>query len=428
MLKGDVVIVGAGPAGTAAAYVLAREGAQVYLLERGRQPGNKNLFGGAFYCQEFAELIPDFLDEAPIERIITKRTLTVLGERNWVDYELNSTNFANQPYNAVTVLRPKFDAWFAKKACQQGACLLNNTVAVDLLWENGKVVGVETDRPDGKIYADVVIGADGATSLMARQGGLANPKAHQYMALGIKQVFYLQEEEINKRFRLTPGEGLAREFLGGLPVIGGGFLYTNKSSLSVGVVIQLESLQDKMVQVVEVMEDFCRNPAIKELVAGSIPVEYGAHLIPEGGYHLLPKLYTDGMLLVGDAAGLVLATGFTFEGMNYAITSGIMAAKAILKASRNKDYSASSLKEYKSLLEESYVLPNFRKCRHIPELLANHRVHFAYPEILTKLAENNFKSDAKVRQALLGQINRELTGKVGKKVVLVDLYKAWRFL
>ena len=130
----DVIIVGAGPAGTTAAYVLAKAGVNVAFLERGPSPGTKNVFGGILYTPVLNRLIPNFWEQAPVERHIKGIRIFLISPENSVSIGIESEDHNKPPYNnSFTVSRNRFDNWYASRAEEAGALLLTNTVVDDLL-------------------------------------------------------------------------------------------------------------------------------------------------------------------------------------------------------------------------------------------------------------------------------------------------------
>src|SRR5437764_10698639 len=169
----DAIIVGAGPAGSSAALALARAGLHVALIERGEYAGAKNVSGAALYAPGLlAELLPNYWEEAPVERYLTRRVITFLAQESAFALDFRTNNYAQPPYNGFTVLRPKFDRWLASKAEAAGALLITSTVVDDLLYEQGRIIGVSCRRADGHLYAPVVVAADGANSFLAKKAGL----------------------------------------------------------------------------------------------------------------------------------------------------------------------------------------------------------------------------------------------------------------
>ncbi|GAG82347.1 unnamed protein product, partial [marine sediment metagenome] len=292
-------------------------------------PGAKNVLGGIFYTTILNRLIPNFWEEAPVERHIKGIQIFLLSETNAVSIGVESEEHNKPPYNnSFTVSRAKFDQWYAKKAEEAGAFLITNTVVDDLLWENNKVVGVKARGGEGDIYADVVIAADGVNSLLAQKAGLRKDFRPRQVSLGIKEVIELPREVIEERFHLSGNEGVELKYMAGdatKGIWGGGNIYTNLESLSVVVWVALESLMERKLKVTELMEQFKDHPFVRNYIKGGKTVEYQAHLAPDGGYDFTPKYYTHGLLVVGDAARFLNAS-IHYEGTNFAMASGEAAA------------------------------------------------------------------------------------------------------
>lgn len=428
--KFDVIVVGGGPAGATAAMMLARSGFDVLLLERGAYPGEKNMFGGALFGQVLHEVVPEFWKEAPVERFLTRRIVTLLSEHSSLSINYHSTNFGRAPYNGFSISRAHFDRWYAQQAVNAGALLVTETVVDDLLWKNGKVVGVKTRRDQGEVLADVVIAADGVNSLLAKKAKLRKDFSPHHITIGVKEVIQLPRATIESRFNLNGDEGVSNEYLGGLPdgMQGGGFIYTNKESLSVGVVAQFPTMHAGRTKIYDALEQFKNHPSVRELLKEGIVKEYSAHMIPEGGLKMMPKLYTDGMLVTGDAAGLVLANGLYLEGANFAITSGVAAAQAVEFAKEKGDYSAGILARYQQILEESYVLKDLKKFKHALPFTENPRLHNTYPSLICQLAEQLFTVGSSPREKILPHLRRAMRGQVSWWELLKDMKDAGRAL
>jgi electron transfer flavoprotein-quinone oxidoreductase len=363
----DVVVVGAGPAGAAAALTAARAGADVVLLERGPFPGSKNVYGGVVYGRVLDDVLPGWWEEVPVQRWVTRRSTMVLTPDQALTVDFRSGAWGEAPYNGCTTLRADFDAWLAGKAVEAGAHLVTSTVATGLIREEGRVVGVRTDRPDGDLRAPVVIAADGVNSFLAKEAGLLPRTDPEHLTLGVKEVLALPREVIDERFGVAGAHGVDIEVLGctrGIP--GGGFLYTNRDSVAVGVVVGVEGLAAAKVRPEELVADLKAHPAIAPLVRGGELKEYAAHLIPEGGYDHLPELHHDGFLVTGDAAGLTLAAGIWLEGVNFAIGSGLAAGRAAAAAVHAGDVSRRGLSPYRKELEESFDLQDHKRQRKAP--------------------------------------------------------------
>lgn len=384
----DVVVVGAGPAGSAAALQLAKAGHSVCLLERGPFPGSKNVYGGVIYGRILDDLVPNWWDEVPVQRWITRRGTMLLTEHQSLCIDYRTTTWGKPPYNGFTALRPDFDQWFAGKAVQAGATLVTSTTATGLIRNSrGVVCGVRTDR-DGDLTGKVVIACDGVNSFLAKEAGLYPHSGKEHFTLGVKEVLALPREVIEERFGLSGDEGADLEIVGGTSGLrGGAFVYTNRDTVSIGAVLSLEDLSTKGVRPEEVIAGLKAHPSLAPLVAGGEVKEYAAHLIPEGGYNMMPKLYTDGLLVAGDAAAMCLAAGLWLEGVNYAMGSAMAAAGTAAMAVDADDVSARNLHGYQKALEASWVLQDHRKVRRAAHFLLSDRVQDRYPRLACELFE-----------------------------------------
>jgi electron transfer flavoprotein-quinone oxidoreductase len=388
----DVVVVGAGPAGSSAAIELARAGRSVVLLERGPFPGAKNVYGGVIYPRVLDGVLPGWWDEVPVQRWVTRRQTMVMTPTQALTVDYRSQAWGAPPYNGMTAYRSDFDGWLAGKAVAAGARLVTSTVATGLLRDPaGRVVGVRTDRPGGDLRAAVVVACDGVNSFLAKDAGLLPRADAKHHTLGVKEVLALPRETIDERFGLTGDEGVDIEMLGctrGIP--GGGFLYTNSDTVSVGVVLSVTHLAAAKVRPEEIVADVKAHPAIAPYLRGSTVKEYAAHLIPEGGYDAMPPLAADGLLVAGDAAGMTLAAGIWLEGVNFAIGSGLAAGRAAARAVAAGDTSARGLASYRTDLEGQFVLADHRRLRRAPAVLLSERVQQRYPGLIADLAEGVF--------------------------------------
>lgn len=419
--KVDVVIVGAGPAGSAAAYSLAKMGYHVVMVERGKYVGAKNMFGGRMYSHALNRLIPNFWKEAPVERQVVREKTTLLCDEASVTIDFQDKELLNPP-NSFTLLRAKFDKWFADKAVEVGATLIPNIRVDSLLWKDNKIAGVVAG-PD-TLEANVVIAADGAVSSMAEKAGLTKFHPKDF-AIGMKEIIELPERVIEDRFNLSGEEGAAQFLIGHCTkgIVGGGFIYTNRSSISVGLVVNTRHLMEGRVEAQELMGQFNMNPLIEKLIAGGKIVEYSAHVVPEGGRGT--ELFTDGLLAVGDAGGLLVNSGVTTRGMDYAIASGIAAAETVRLAFEKDDFSKKGLSDYESRLKKDFVLRDKDTFRGVPEFLLNPRLYSLYPDIICRI----FHRLALVRgekDRIFDLIKEETKGK--KIWILSDLIRGARAL
>lgn len=415
MADADVIVVGAGPAGAAAALTAARAGARTVLVERGPFPGSKNMYGGVVYGRALDALVPGWYDEVPVQRWVTRRSTMLLTDTQALTVDFRTTAWGQAPYNGATTFRPDFDSWLAGHATGAGAVLVPSTTVTGLLrGPDGRVTGVRTDRPDGDLVAPVVVACDGVNSFLAKEAGLYDPRPDQF-TLGVKEVLALPKAEIDRRFGLRGRDGADIEILGGTGgaedgaspgrgargggraakggsrgVRGGGFLYTNLESVAVGLVLSVTDLAASGSRPEELIARLKGHPAILPLVEGGELVEYSAHLIPEAGLDMQPPLAMDGLLVAGDAAALCLASGIWLEGVNFAIASGAAAGEVAAAAALAGDSSAAALDGYRQRLEASFVRQDHRKLARAPGLIMSERVQHRYPRLACNLVEAMF--------------------------------------
>lgn len=424
----DVIVVGAGMAGNAAAYTLAKGGLKVLQIERGETPGSKNVQGAILYADAIERIIPDFREDAPLERHLIEQRVWVMDDASYMGTHYRSEDFNKPPYNRYTIIRAHFDQWFNKKAREAGVLTICETTVTELLQDGGRVVGVRTDRKGGEIRAAAVILADGANSRLAVKAGFQPEIRPENVALAVKEIHFLPQETIEARFNIGEEEGVVIEMAGKISagMMGTGFLYTNKESITLGVGCMLSDFKEQKVTPYELLDRMKAHPSIAPLIAGSEMKEYAAHLIPEGGYNAIPQVYGDGWLIAGDAGQFV--NGIHREGSNLAITTGMLAAQTLveLKAA-GRPFSAANLAAYKRKLDDSFVMKDLKKYRRLPEIF-HHNKHFftTYPELFSMAAQTLIRVDGvdkKSKEKAIKQsfiASRSLLGLIG------DAFKFWR--
>ena len=410
MEKIDVVIVGAGLAGLSCAYALADAGMMVVVIDRGDFPGSKNVTGGRIYLDPVRKVLPDLWDEAPLERHVVREILTLMGAHNSTSICHYSETRDESPYPSYTILRARFDRWFAEKVGEKGVFVIPQKRVDDLLMDGSRVNGVRAG--DEEIPAEVVVAADGVLSFLAEKAGLRQKFRPEQFAVGYKEIIGLDKGKIEDRFNLNPDEGAAQLFVGSLTkgMMGGGFLYTNQDSISLGMVVGLAALNNRepRQEVYQLLDEFKARPEVQRLIDGGETTEYSAHLIPEGGIGAKPKLTTHGMVVVGDAAGFGLNMLITVRGMEYAMISGALAAEAIKRAKEKSDFSASALSCYEDLVNQSIIMKDLETFRGSVDILKNPRLFSQYPQAVCDVFEKLMCVEDTPKEKLSSTAYREL--------------------
>jgi electron transfer flavoprotein-quinone oxidoreductase len=357
--------------------------------------------GGRFYAHSLAKVMPDFIDEAPFERRVTREKVSFVTGDSAVTLDYQTGQPGNPAQSSYTVLRATFDQWLMSRAEEAGAQLIPGIRVDELLTRDGKVVGVRAG--DEELEAKVVILADGVNSILGEKLGLVKPIEPRSVAVGAKELIELPQDVLEARFNLQGDEGLAWLFAGAPSAgqMGGGFLYTNKNTISLGVVCGLEGIEAAEKSVPQMLEDFKAHPVIKPLIADGKLIEYSGHVVPEGGLSMLPKLAADGVMIVGDAAGLCLNLGYTIRGMDLAVASAEAAARTVLEAREKNDFSEAGLAGYRQRLESSFVFNDMNLYKRMPELMEHSpRLFKEYPELMANIMQDLFIVNGKPQRPL----------------------------
>ena len=430
----DAIVVGAGPSGNAAALTMAKAGLTVLQIDRGEYAGSKNVQGAILYADALERLIPDFREEAPLERHIVEQRMWLMDETSHVGAHYRSDDFNEDRPNRYTIIRAQFDQWFARAVRDAGALQLTETTVTGLVKdEAGTVVGVETDREGGPVFADVVVLGEGVNGLVGQRAGLRSELSPDHAALAVKEMHFLPQDVIENRFNLgSEDEGVVIEAVGAVSdgMVGTGFLYTNRESVSIGVGCMVSDFAATGTSPYRLLDRFKAHPSVKPLLAGSEMKEYAAHLIPEGGYGAIPALTGDGWIVVGDAGQFV--NSVHREGSNLAMTTGRLAGEAVaaLKC-QGKPCTAANLKAYEAALQDSVVVKDLKKYRRLPATLhANKQFFTAYPAAVSKAMQTWLRvdgTDKRTKEKQMVGILRAARG--GFRGLAGDMWKlarAWR--
>ena len=425
----DVIVIGGGVAGCVSALKLAEAGRSVVLIERGGTPGEKNLSGGIFYCRVMEQAIPGFVEQAPVERRITRNTISFLNATSHVNIDYYDQRLA-EPVNAVSVLRAKLDPWLAEK-CEEAGVMVMPGVRVDsLLREGDQIVGVRSGEDE--LRAHLVIAADGVNSFIARDAGIRAKEPMKHLAVGVKSVFGLPRKVLEDRFHLTGDEGAAYAIVGDATqaVAGGGFLYTNTDSISIGTVLRLDDLAAKGLTSSDVHDHFLANPAISGFLKDAELLEYGCHLTIEDGPAMVKHDVTrPGLMIVGDAAGFTLNTGLTIRGMDLAAGSALAAVEAANAALDAGDFSQTAMDRYVSEFNATFVGADMKTYAKAPAFLETDRLYSDYGLLLADVLHGVFNLDTTPRKHIVATAV-EAFKKSGLKITALarDGYAAVRAL
>jgi electron transfer flavoprotein-quinone oxidoreductase len=422
--KFDAIVVGAGPAGSACAYTLAKEGKSVLLLERGNTAGSKNVSGGRLYTYALELLEPDMYKRAPLQRKIVREQIMLLGESGATTVDYFNPAFGEEVPQSYSVVRTALDEWFAGEVEAQGAMVASGVLVDGLIEENGKIVGIRSGEEE--MRADVVIAADGVNSLLGQKAGLFSDVSSHAVGVGVKETIELPDNLISARFAVKDDEGAARVAIGCTDGISGGaFLYTNRGSISLGIVFNPEQAAHQGRHIQDIFQDFKMHPAIQALIEGGTSVEYGAHLVPEIGYQGIPKkLHREGLLVVGDAAQLGINTGLIIRGMDLAIVSGLAVARAVLKSAAPSECGAL----YMQQLEELLLLANQKAYQNFHKIFELSRIFGSYPKMANDAMQFLFAVDGKQPKPMLKGLIDVVKKHASYGQLAADGWKAYRSL
>jgi electron transfer flavoprotein-quinone oxidoreductase len=395
----DVIVIGAGISGCVTALALAQKEHSVLLVDRGVTPGSKNLSGGVFYCRVMEEVIENFVEVAPIERRITCNRLSFMSEDSCVTIDYHDRRLS-QSATAVSVQRARLDEWLGNR-CEEAGVMLMSKVRVDsLVVEGDQIVGIRAGTDE--VRAHVVVAADGVNSFICKDRGIRGQEPSKHLAVGIKSTIALPRQAIEERFNVQGDEGVAYALVGDCTkgMAGGGFLYTNLESISIGVVIRLDDLIVGEERVSDVHDRFINHGAMGSLLKDGELLEYGCHMVPEGGKAMVHDLVRPGLVVVGDAAGMAINTGLTVRGMDLAAGSALVAARVIDSAIHRADFSEAGLRPYITELNRGFVGSDLTTFAKAPRFMENPRLYKAYGELLSDCLYGVYNLDTSPRRHL----------------------------
>jgi electron-transferring-flavoprotein dehydrogenase len=375
----DVVIVGAGPAGLAAAYELARlvqahnasaaekklEGLSIAVLEKGKEIGSHGLSGAVMDPRAIAELMPDWLERGcPVEAPVGDDGFWLLTENLKIAAPILPPPLQNHGNYVISI--GELVRWLAPIVGEMGVDLFPEFAASRVLVEEGRVVGVRIGdkgidknghpkanyEPGVDVRAKMTILAEGPRGTLTKQlAGMFNlyeGKNPQTYAVGVKELWQLPDDRFVAGTVIhTMGWPLD------LDTFGGAFIYGMRDRIvDVGLVVGLD-YKNPTLDPHHEFQRFKLHPSVRRILEGGKMIAAGAKAIPEGGYFAMPRQYGDGFMILGDSAGYL--NGARLKGIHLAIKSGMLAAETAFHAVLNEDYSSQQLSEYEALFEASWA-------------------------------------------------------------------------
>jgi electron-transferring-flavoprotein dehydrogenase len=374
----DVLFVGAGPASLSGAYHLAQlvknhneQGISpslapsIAIIEKGKEVGAHSLSGAVLDPKALKELVPDFAQKgAPLDTPVAQDHFWFLTERGKTASPLTPPPLQNHGHYVISL--GQFVKWLATQAEEAGVDIFPEFPGAELIYDGSRVTGVRTGdkgvdkngnlkpnyEPGVDIHTKVVVLGEGVrgslTKQLVKEHKLDEGKNPQVYAVGVKELWEVPEG------RLQPGTVIHTM---GYPLdsktYGGGFIYGLQGNLvSIGLVVGLD-YHDPRMDPHQELQRLKAHPAVYPLLSGGTLVRYGAKALPEGGYYSVPRPWSDGILVVGDSAGLLNAQ--RLKGIHLAMKSGMLAAEAIFQALLSEDFSTNRLSQYEKLLRESWV-------------------------------------------------------------------------
>lgn len=428
----DAIVVGAGPAGSAAALTMAQNDVSVLLLERGPYPGSKNMYGGNIFSLPLTQIIPAFWESAPLERTIISEEFWFLDIDSAVKIGFTGLRYGKAPYSKFTTLRPKFDSWFANQAAQAGTVLRCNALAEDLIWDkstfrNKRVTGVKLSSGE-EIYADLVVLAEGALSYLAQKAGLRQPLMAHDFSHYVQEIYALPREKIESRFNLEKDEGLILGMVGfpASGAVGKAGIWTNKDTIAISTGGDINQLMKKGLAPLHILNRLKEHPLIKRLLKGAELLEYKSHLIPRGGYKKIPKLVDDGIIVCGDAANMVSGR----RGTDLAMLTGQLAGETAAVAHAKSNYSKETLKAYKQKIMKSFFWQDIKSRKDSPTYYEHHLdSDYLITKLVNELSYKFFHVELKSSKEVKADLVKEIEQLQPVDKFIKDLYHGilnWR--
>ncbi len=344
----DLIVVGAGCAGPAAARKAGQLGLKTLLIEKARVPGEKNVSGTCLNAAALSDPDLHYLLSGPVEREIrSMRTYHITPERTTILHELPAAGIL-----LLSVRRDHFDAWHTEQARLAGAEVRLSTSVVDIIAENGAVCGVVTDSGE-RLRAKVVIDAGGVNSIVGRKAGPITRRRGTDMILYVTVAVHLGEEKVSRRF----GDTIEYYLAPGCQHKTWPWIFPKREvvTLGTGGYLTEELIGEGLPSVNSYMQNLMDLPVIRERIEDGRIASWGLHL--EHDEPVEPRV-AHGLILSGEAGGFVAP--FLGEGMPEAFFTGIYAAETAARAIAAGDVSQQALgAEYNERIEANLFMQAF---------------------------------------------------------------------
>lgn len=377
----DVLFVGGGPAGLAGAIQLKKRamqsgdkrlvGIEIGVLEKANQIGDHCLSGAIINPQSLFELFPDLpLNDFPFYSAVKEDNLYLLTRQEQMRIP-SPRVMRNRGYFIASLC--EVVRWLGDKATKMGIHIFTGFPAESLLLSDQQVIGVRTTPagfnrqglpgsaylPSSDIVAKVTVLSEGVRGTLTQayikwnKISSSNP---QIYALGVKELW--ETPRVPDGVVHTVGWPVPKD------CFGGGWIYPmGKNAVSFGLVVGLDYHRSTL-DVHGLVQEFKEHPLLNSYLQGGRILEWGAKVIPEGGFYSIPeRMHGGGLILIGDAAGFVNVA--SLKGIHYAIRSGIIAAECISKALLSGDFSAAALREYDHLIHRSEIIRDLYRTRNM---------------------------------------------------------------